>query len=405
MRRVASAVLAVLTAVVLATPVAAQGSATAAAETAPASTPVVIGARTTFRSTLLGAEYPILIYRPEGYEGSDARYPVLYLLDGDAHFHHVSGAVEFLAHNGRIPPMIVVGIGNVNRTRDLTPPTSDPAMREGSGGADRFLQFIADELVPHVESTHRTVGHRLLVGHSFGGLFALHALATRPALFQTYIVISPSTWWDDESLVSGMPAFLDRHPELRASLYMTTGNEGGEMLTSAQRLAGILDAKAPPRLDWRFRHMPDETHGTIPHRTLYDGLESIFADLRLDRDSTTRTVAQLETRYAALSEKFGYELPVTEQLINLFGYSLLGRGLHSDAIAAFRVNTERYPESANTYDSLGDGYAEAGDLANARRSYARAVELARKHGHPVLEVSAGKLASVSAALESAAGAP
>ena len=408
MRSRTVAILSALSCVALAAPampVAAQ-SAAAPATTNPASEPgvsapqpVVIGERMLFRSELLGAEYPVVIYRPDGYEEGTAAYPVLYLLDGEAHFHHVSGAAAFLAANGRIPPMIIVGIGNTDRTRDLTPPTDDPAMRRGSGGADRFLQFIGDELAPHVEASNRTLPHRVLAGHSFGGLFALHALVTRADLFDGYIVISPSVWWDDEALVNAMPEFLAEHPDLRALLYMTTGNEGGGMLTGAQRLAAIFEANAPPRLDWQFRHMPDETHGTIPHRTLYDGLETMYADLRLESDSGSRTVAQLETRYERLSEKFGFDVPVTEPLINRFGYSLLGRGLHAEAVAAFRTNTERYPGSANTFDSLGDGYVAAGDLANARRSFARAVELARQNGDPVLELSAGKLATVTATLE------
>src|SRR5690606_11071692 len=172
-----------------------------------------------------------------GYEQSTEKYPVLYMLDGDGHFRHASGAVAFLAANGRIPPMIEVGIGNSDRTRERTPPTADPAMRKGSGGADRFLQFISDEVVPYVEANNRTIGHRVLAGHSFGGLFGLHSLVTRPERFNGYIAISPSVWWNGEAVVNAMPRFLEEHEDLRASVYMTTGNEGGPMLTGAQRLA------------------------------------------------------------------------------------------------------------------------------------------------------------------------
>src|SRR5690606_18773478 len=157
-----------------------------------------------------------------------------------------------------------------------------------------------------------------------------------------------------EAVVNAMPRFLEEHEDLRASVYMTTGNEGGPMLTGAQRLAGIFEEKAPPRFHWSFRHMPDESHGSIPHRTLYDGLEVMFRDLRLESDSTSHTVADLEARYERLSDRFGYQIPVTEAMINRFGYTLLVRELHAEAIAVFRTNTERYPESANTFDSLGD---------------------------------------------------
>ncbi|HEU4828191.1 MAG TPA: alpha/beta hydrolase-fold protein [Gemmatimonadales bacterium] len=383
-------------------PLAAQSGSPPSSVTTP-SLPVIIGERTTFRSAILGAEYPLVIYRPGGYERSAERYPLLILLDGDGHFHHASGVVDFLVANQRIPPMIVVGVGNRNRTRDLTPPTADPQMRNQTGGADRFLRFLGDELIPYLDRTNRTLDYRVLVGHSFGGLFALHALTTRPEIFDGYIAISPSTWWNQQALVNDLPEFLAKHRELRASLYMTTGNEGGEMLTSAQRIAEILKHDAPPTMQWEFHHMPDETHGSIPHRSLYDGLETMFADLRIELDTTMRTVADLERRYETLSAKYGYTIPVTEPMINRLGYILLGRGLHGEAIAVFRVNTERYPQSANTFDSLGDGYEAAGDLQNARTSFARAVELARKNNDPVLDASAEKLTSVTSKLGASVG--
>ena len=380
-----------------ASPLAAQTGSPPSSLTTP-SLPVIIGERTTFRSTVLGAEYPVVIYRPGGYERNNERYPLLILLDGDGHFHHATGVVDFLVANQRIPPMIVVGVGNRNRTRDLTPPTGDPQFQGRTGGADQFLRFLSDELIPYLDQTNRTLDYRVLVGHSFGGLFALHALTTRPDVFDGYISISPSTWWNQQALVAALPGFLAQHRELRASLYMTTGNEGGEMLTSAQRIAEILKRDAPATMQWQFHHMPEETHGSIPHRSLYNGLEAMFGDLRLELDTTMRSVADLERRYELLSQKYGYTIPVTEPMINRLGYLLLGRNLHRDAIAVFKVNTERYPQSANTFDSLGDGYEAAGDLQNARASFARAVELARKNNDPVLDTSSEKLTSVTSKL-------
>ena len=383
------------------TPLAAQTGSPPSTATTP-SLPVIIGERTMFRSTILGAEYPLVIYRPGGYERSNERYPLLILLDGDGHFHHATGVVDFLVANQRIPPMIVVGVGNRDRTRDLTPPTNDPQFRDRTGGADQFLRFLGDELIPYLDETNRTLDYRVLVGHSFGGLFALHALMARPEVFDGYIAISPSTWWNQQALVSALPDFLAKQRDLRASLYMTTGNEGGEMLSSAQRIAEILKRDAPATMQWQFHHMPAESHGSIPHRSLYDGLEAMFADLRLELDTTMRSVADLERRYETLSRKYGYTIPVTEPMINRLGYILLGRNLSQEAIAVFKVNTERYPQSANTFDSLGDGYEAAGELQNARESFARAVALARKNNDPVLDASAEKLTSVTSRLEASA---
>ena len=122
------------------------------------------------------------------------RYPVLYLLDAQTHFHYSSGIADFLAKDDRMPNMLLVGIVSgdmARRTHDLTPPSTaetDNRFSPGNGGADAFLSFIADELIPFIDKTYRTRPYRLLIGHSFGGLFGVYALITKPTLFNAYIV-------------------------------------------------------------------------------------------------------------------------------------------------------------------------------------------------------------------------
>ena len=130
---------------------------------------------------------PYLIYEPPG--ARDGPLPVIVLLDGDAHFHHTTGIVRFLVDQGRMPPALVVAVPNTtDRTRDLTPPIlSDTALRTATptaGGADRMLRFLADELLPEVARHYGTAPFRILIGHSFGGLFAAYALLIRPDVFQ-----------------------------------------------------------------------------------------------------------------------------------------------------------------------------------------------------------------------------
>src|SRR5687767_11622017 len=132
-------------------------------------------ARFTIKSGVLGEERTILVRTPPGYERNDLRYPILYMTDGDAHLLHTSGTVSFLARNGRMPEMIIVGITNTDRTRDLTPTrVSSMTLPNGtmqfptSGGADKFLKFIETELIPQVEAKYRAQPYRVLAGHSFG---------------------------------------------------------------------------------------------------------------------------------------------------------------------------------------------------------------------------------------------
>ena len=176
--------------------------------------PVVIGEAVHIRSSVLKEERTLLISKPAGYEDGADRYPVLYVLDGETLFRSSSAIAEFLAASERIPEMLVVAIASGSfqqRTRDLTPPSSaeiDNRFSPGNGGADAFLSFVADELIPLVDKTYRTRPYRVLAGHSFGGLFAIHALTAKPNLFNAYIAIDPTLSWNSGAVVEEAESFF-----------------------------------------------------------------------------------------------------------------------------------------------------------------------------------------------------
>lgn len=154
--------------------------------------------------SVFGEQRSFIVGLPASYEFSDTRYPVLYLLDGSQHFHYTTGITTFLSANQFIPQMIVIAVNNTDRRRDLTPPSQVPAEQQSMpthGGADNFRRFLADELIPWVDQKYRTHPYKVLSGHSLGGLFAVHTLATQPDLFNAYIAISPSMQWNAQHLV------------------------------------------------------------------------------------------------------------------------------------------------------------------------------------------------------------
>ena len=165
--------------------------------------PVVVGEILNFRSAVLGEDRQLFIAKPAGYDAAKDRYPVLYLLDAETHFRYASGIVEFLASADRIPEMIVVGIASGSReqrTCDLTPMSTaemDQRFTPGHGGAANFLSFLTQELMPMIDKSYRTRSYRILVGHSYGGLFASYALAEKPTAFQAYLAIDPSLSWNN----------------------------------------------------------------------------------------------------------------------------------------------------------------------------------------------------------------
>ncbi|MCK4676626.1 MAG: alpha/beta hydrolase [Bacteroidales bacterium] len=165
----------------------------------PVDNRVVIGEKVTFKSNILDENRTILVYLPQSYNQTDFCYPVMYLLDGGFHFHHTSGIVGFMSRAGIIPEMIVIGITNVDRNRDFSPTRTEQIPT--SGGAEKFLSFLSDELIPFVDRNYRTLPYEILVGHSFGGTFATYTLLNRPETFNAYIAISPYLQYDDADLV------------------------------------------------------------------------------------------------------------------------------------------------------------------------------------------------------------
>jgi hypothetical protein len=349
----------------------------------PQGEPITIGQKFELQSEVLKEKRPYWVGLPESYENSDRPYPVLYVLDGDGHFHHTTGTANFLASSGRIPEMIVVAIPNTtDRTRDLTPPIlkSADAERFPTGGkADNMLRFISDELMPQIEKDYRTAPYKVLVGHSFGGLFAVHALVHRPGMFDALLAISPSLWWDEQNLVTQAETYLKANPDYDATLYMTMGNEGGTMVGGAWKLEAVLEESAP-NMSWEFKRMVEEDHGSVPHRSTYYGLEFIFRDYKEIEDPLAMYnnggLEAIAAHYERMEAKFGVKKgKAPENLINQLGYRLLAEGRIDEAITVFQKNVDDYPKSFNVYDSLGEAYKAKGNKEKAEALYRKSLAM------------------------------
>lgn len=238
------------------------------------SAPFTLGVVETIHSTVLGEDRVLNIALPQGYHpDSAARYPVIYLLDGgaDEDFIHIAGAAQFAAFPwvDWLKPSIVVGIANVDRRRDLTGPTTiakDKADFPTTGGSAAFMDFLDREVIPFVEAHYRIVRERTLIGQSLGGLFAAEVLLRRPWLFQHYIIVSPSLWWDAGSVLH-IPADSLGAPDIGvASVYIAVGKEGREMESPAQQLAALARKAHVPKV--AYRHITDLDHATILHEAV-----------------------------------------------------------------------------------------------------------------------------------------
>ncbi len=378
----------------------------------PQAQPAAAVDRVTIKSTVLGEDRVILVRTPAGYGTNTNRYPVLYMTDGDRHIGHTGSTVEFLAGNGRMSELIVVGITNTDRTRDLSPThVATDAGGSGqrfptSGGGDKFLSFIETELIPEIEKRYRIHPYRVLAGHSLGGLFAIHAMLSRPALFNSWVAVSPALHWDNQVLVKRADEFFKARKELKGTLFVTLGREPGPIDDAFYQLKQLLTKNQPKGLEWEVLVMDDEDHGSVVLRSHYFGLRKIYSGWQISRDPDTGAVIAgdlkgVQEHYKQLAGKFGYSVPIPENLINQVGYQLLFGGRADDAIAAFKSNVERYPNSANVYDSLAEAYERGGRLELAMPLYEKAKNLGQQNSDPNLAVYKTNFDRVSGKLKQA----
>ncbi len=390
---------------------------------AQSSEEVSLGKVVKIDSKILDEERKIWVYVPqEGPEGlyTKQQYPVVYLLDGDGHFFSVAGMIRQLSTiNGNtiVPKMIVVAIPNTNRTRDLTPtkgaaghPFVNEAMIEASGGGEKFMSFIKEELIPYVEANYSTAPYRMLIGHSFGGLTVMNAFLKHTDVFNSYVAIDPSMWWSNNQLLKEIKKtpldkkFKGKYLYLGIANTMDEGMELQEALNSEDPMTGhirsifelddYLKEKAAPHVKYASKYYPKDTHGSVPLISEYDALRFFFPFYELKMgpqdvmDPKRDVVAKIKNHYQKVSQEFGYEVKPEERTLNEMGYQLMQMQMMDKAGSLFKLNTEYYPKSANVYDSLADYYQAAGEKELAIKNYKKALSI---NDNPDTKAKLGKL--------------
>jgi predicted alpha/beta superfamily hydrolase len=369
---------------------------------------VVIGTVDSVQSKILGEKRKVWVHVPSGVgSSSKQRYPVVYLLDGTAHFYSVVGLIQqFSQVNGNTlcPEMIVVGIANTDRTRDFTPThvESDPPYMTGdfaktSGGGDGFLSFIEKELIPHIDARYPTRPYRTLIGHSFGGLMAIHAFIYHTNLFNAYIAIDPSLWWENMRYLERTRRQLRGKSFSGTSLYMGYANtleEGMDISTvekdssaMSRHVRSIIaldrDLKTEKRagLDYQSRYYSDDSHTTVPLIAEHDALRHIFRNHRFNLttndflDPYVDIAARCQKHYRELSGFFGYEVLPSESYIKGWADEFFRQKQHAKAEKLYALNVNNYPSSFEAHESLGDYYLAVGDKSRAAGSFRKALSI------------------------------
>ena len=240
------------------------------------SSPITIGESTEIRSNFLNETRKINLYLPEGYtQQNKDSYQVIYLLDGSTNedFLHICGLVQFFTMQMGMPKTIVAGISNVDRKRDFTFHTDDEKVIKefpNTGHSAPFIDFIEKELKPFIEKNYSKNKNKILIGQSLGGLLASEIFLKKPTMFSEFIIVSPSIWWDNESLLKGAPDALRGHLDHKTKVSVLVGKEGKQMEENARDLALTVKAGRNKKVQVDFIPMPQEDHATILHNAVYE---------------------------------------------------------------------------------------------------------------------------------------
>lgn len=371
---------------------------------------IIIGKIDSVYSKILNEQRKIWVYTPDitsSIHTPGTRYPVLYLLDGDAHFFSVAGLIQQLSQaNGNVvlPEMIIVGIPNTNRTRDLTPthiasdlPMMDSNFSKASGGGENFIAFMEKELIPHIDSLYPTAPNRLLIGHSFGGLTVMKVLTDHTRLFNAYIAIDPSMWYDKQRFLATTEKKLLEKKYNGIRLYVGIANTLAEGITlnnakkdtgadtrhirSIFKLDEFLKANLQNGLRYASRYYGDDNHGSVPLASEYDGLRFVFDYYRINitggdfADSSDALAIKLRKHYETVSKEIGYKISSPELSVNALGYNAMSKKHYASAATFFEMNIANYPNSSNVYDSYGDLLVAEKDTLKAMANYKKALAL------------------------------
>ncbi|MEP1035541.1 alpha/beta hydrolase-fold protein [Ekhidna sp.] len=326
-------------------------------------------------SKILKETRPILISKPTGYDYSEDSYFVVYVLDGNINTAFTTGICELLYQSG-YPKLLVVGIPNTNRARDLTP-SSDNHDAISGGSADNFLSFLETELIPYVDGNYRTHDYRALIGHSWGGLFVSHAFSQNPKVFNGYIAITPTIVHNDFKHAQALKDRLRADKSLNNSFFFSVGHEPGEEGDGVFEMRDWFEENAPRSLKWDFAYYRKENHSTTPLIATIDGLRFIFSDLVLDDNLVKEKGFQfVKDYYASLEKKYGIPIKIPQRVMMTYGYELMNLKRYDLAIEVFNHFEKIYPKILVSYDALAVIYEDQGKKKEAIKYLEKLLEVA-----------------------------
>lgn len=316
-------------------------------------------------SKILGQTRDYSVYLPPSYFiAKDARFPVLYVVDGDYHFPYLPGLIEQMSVSGeQIPEMIIIAIGEPGKAAYRK--EIKPEIIKGDGADETFRKFLVQELIPQIDVRYRTASYRALLGQSFAGLFATTTLLAEPALFNSWYVLSPSLWWQDYALTTSAEALFKTKPQWQTRLYLSLANERG---MGVRAFVDLLERMAPRGLSWQFKQFELENHGSVTLPALQWALREEFAGFEMSskRFRAYANGEQFIDSYRDLKTKLGFEFLLPPTLLTNALYGYMDENKTADIAVLERGISEHFPQSLPPLlQAQADIAMEAGKWAEA----------------------------------------
>ena len=340
--------------------------------------PVSIATVRKIQSEALGEERTLLVSLPKGYDDTQFRYPVLYVLYGDqirGYMAETVHEVDRLSESGVIPKMIIVGVANVQRYRDLS-----PVPRRGNpSGIGKFVEFVRDEMIPFVDREYRTKDFRILIGPQAGAEFGMYVLTEGTGLFNAYILNNPFegpyrntlTKKCEELLRRDLLVYtflqitcIDRHPNVELA-------EAVEAARSFEKTWTDANAK---NLDLTMIYV-ENNEDFIPSPRAKAGLKKLFADYSFPEDRAVETLADFTSYYDELSDKLGFDVGFPEMTLYFKADGLARAGKTDSAIEMLNYLVKNNPRSLGAYWCLANTHRGLGNRDSAIKYYKKCLEI------------------------------
>jgi uncharacterized protein len=370
----------------------------------------ILGNIDSIDSKILQEKRKVWVYVPNSASGGTyarPRYPVVYVLDGNKYFNFVVEMIQQLgSFKGTmpLPEMIVVGIPNTDRTRDLTPThtyvdlfSNDSNEVRTSGGGEKFISFIEKELMPYIEATYPTLPYRTLLGHSYGGLAVMNTMVHHKDLFNAYIAIDPSMWYDKRNLLARASSILMQRDYKGKTLYLGIANTmkagmdtskvkqdtslATEHIRAILALNTLLQKSKGNGLTYDYKYYSSDSHNSVPLIATYDAFRFIFGcydfrQAKLDyANFSMETVKKAEDHFRKVSLHLGFDYPIPEMLTYNLANTAISKNRIAEAEYLLKMNVNNYPTSLLAYNTLGDFYAGQGKKEKAIENYQKALNI------------------------------